>query len=128
MRSFPLARACGYAAASDSGIPFRPSETAISTSSTPRVFRSLKTLSQNLAPLVCSIHRPRMSRLSSGRMPSEFSQARTSCSLYSFAFFVISGERREGLKQGLSDLEFQCSPCDLLPRDAERFLWEMGAA
>ena len=36
---------------------------------TPRVFRSLKTFIQNLAPSVPSIHSPRMSRVPSGSTP-----------------------------------------------------------
>src|SRR3954468_19475490 len=50
--------ACGNTAVIASGKPFRPSTTAISTSSTPRFFSSVITRSQNLAPSVCSIHKP----------------------------------------------------------------------
>jgi hypothetical protein len=45
-----------------------PSVTAIRMSATPRVFRSLKTFTQNFAPSVPSSHSPRMSREPSGRM------------------------------------------------------------
>src|SRR4051794_29221780 len=48
--------ASGKTAVIASGKPFRPSITAISTSSTPRFLSSLMTRSQNLAPSVCSIH------------------------------------------------------------------------
>jgi hypothetical protein len=44
-----------------SGNPFSPSTTAIRTLPTPRVLSSFITLSQNLAPSVCSIHSPRTS-------------------------------------------------------------------
>ncbi|VUX46776.1 conserved hypothetical protein [Candidatus Defluviicoccus seviourii] len=47
--------ACGKTAVIASGKPFRPSTTAISTSSTPRLFSSFMTRSQNLAPSLCSI-------------------------------------------------------------------------
>ena len=60
----------GNTAASASGMPFKPSVTAIRISPTPRVFKSLKTFIQNLAPSVPSIHRPRMSRLPLGNTPS----------------------------------------------------------
>lgn len=60
----------GNTTASASGMPFRPSVTAIRMSFTPRVFKSLNTFIQNLAPSVFSIHRPRMSRVPSGRTPS----------------------------------------------------------
>src|SRR5215217_2175958 len=53
--------ASGKTAVIASGKPFRPSTTAISTSSTPRFLSSLMTRSQNLAPSVCSIHSPRIS-------------------------------------------------------------------
>ncbi len=53
---------------SASGMPFKPSVTAIRMSFTPRVLRSLKTFIQNLAPSVFSIHMPRMSRVQSGSM------------------------------------------------------------
>ena len=42
---------------------------AISTSSTPRLFSSFMTRSQNLAPSLCSIHSPRTSFVPSGRTP-----------------------------------------------------------
>jgi hypothetical protein len=45
---------------------FRPSTMAISTSSTPRFFSLVMTRSQNLAPAVCSIQRPRISLVPSG--------------------------------------------------------------
>src|SRR5215218_9304242 len=48
--------ASGKTAVIASGKPFRPSTTAISTSSTPRFLSSVMTRSQNLAPSVCSIH------------------------------------------------------------------------
>ena len=59
-----------YTAPSASPMPFRPSVTAIRMSATPRVFRSLNTFSQNLAPAVCSIHIPSTSRVPSGSTPS----------------------------------------------------------
>ncbi|MNY07954.1 hypothetical protein D3C86_1407810 [compost metagenome] len=59
----------GYTAASASGMPFKPSVTAMRMSPTPRVLRSLNTFIQNLAPSVPSIHRPRMSRVPSGSTP-----------------------------------------------------------
>ncbi len=60
----------GNTAASASGMPFRPSVTAIRMSATPRVFKSLKTFIQNFAPSLPSIHSPRMSRVPSGSTPS----------------------------------------------------------
>src|SRR3954452_4395093 len=51
--------ASGKTAVIASGKPFRPSTTAISTSSTPRFLSSVMTRSQNLAPSVCSIPRDR---------------------------------------------------------------------
>src|SRR5215203_4729726 len=62
--------ASGKTARIASGKPFRPSTTAISTSSTPRFLSSLMTRSQNLAPSVCSIHSPRISLVPSARTPS----------------------------------------------------------
>src|SRR5215212_1363921 len=59
----------GNTAVIASGKPFSPSTTAISTSSTPRFFSSAITRSQNFAPSVCSIHRPRISLRPSARMP-----------------------------------------------------------
>src|SRR3954447_6729106 len=53
--------ASGKTAVIASGKPFRPSTTAISTSSTPRFLSSVMTRSQNLAPSVCSIQSPRIS-------------------------------------------------------------------
>ena len=50
-------------------MPFKPSVTAIRMPATPRVFRSLKTFIQNLAPSVPSIHKPRKSRVPSGSTP-----------------------------------------------------------
>src|SRR5262245_47816338 len=49
----------GKTAVMASGKPFRPSTTANRRSSTPRFLSSFMTRSQNLAPSVCSIHRPR---------------------------------------------------------------------
>src|SRR3954465_2524556 len=46
-----------------SGNPFRPSTTAMRMSPTPRFLSSFMTRSQNLAPSVFSIHRPRIVRL-----------------------------------------------------------------
>src|SRR3954468_14844921 len=43
-----------------SGNPFRPSTTAMRMSPTPRFLSSFMTRSQNLAPSVFSIHRPRI--------------------------------------------------------------------
>src|SRR4051812_20786028 len=62
--------ASGKTAVIASGKPFRPSTTAISTSSTPRFLSSVMTRSQNLAPSVCSIHSPRISLVPSARTPS----------------------------------------------------------
>src|SRR5690606_21933423 len=45
-----------------SGRPFKPSTTAIRMSWQPRFLSSLKTLSQNFEPSVCSIHSPSTSR------------------------------------------------------------------
>lgn len=46
-----------------SGSPFRPSQTSMSTSATPRFFSSVRTASQCLAPSpLLPAHRPRMSR------------------------------------------------------------------
>src|SRR5829696_9197599 len=61
--------ASGKTAAIASGKPFRPSTTAISTSSTPRFRSSFMTRSQNLAPSFCSSHRPRISLVPSARTP-----------------------------------------------------------
>ena len=44
-----------------SGTPLSPSTMAMRMSSTPRVFNSFMTRSQNLAPSFCSSHRPRIS-------------------------------------------------------------------
>lgn len=52
-----------------SGMPFKPSVTAIRMWPTPRVFRSLITFIRNFAPSVPSIHISRMSRLPSGSIP-----------------------------------------------------------
>ncbi len=60
----------GNATSIASASPLRPSTTAIRMSPQPRVFRSLNTLSQNLAPSVCSIQMPSTSRLPSGSTPS----------------------------------------------------------
>src|SRR3954469_13811009 len=62
--------ASGKTAVIASGKPFRPSTTAISTSSTPRFLSSVMTRSQNLAPSVCSIQSPRISLVPSARTPS----------------------------------------------------------
>jgi hypothetical protein len=51
--------ALGNTAVMASGKPLSPSTTANRTSSTPRVLSSFMTRSQNLAPSLCSIHRPR---------------------------------------------------------------------
>ena len=51
----------GMTAVIASGKPFSPSTTAIRMSSTPRLRSSFITRSQNFAPSVCSIHRPRIS-------------------------------------------------------------------
>ena len=59
----------GNATSMASERPLRPSTTAIRISATPRAFRSLNTLSQNLAPSVCSIQIPSTSRVPSGRTP-----------------------------------------------------------
>src|SRR5215218_7656271 len=59
--------ASGNTAVIASGKPFRPSTTAISTSSTPRLLSSVMTRSQNFAPSVCSIHSPRISLVPSAR-------------------------------------------------------------
>ncbi len=56
----------GKTAASASLIPVRPSVTAMRMSRPPRALRSLNPFIQNLAPSVCSIHGPRMSRAPSG--------------------------------------------------------------
>src|SRR5450830_872899 len=53
-----------------SGKPRSPSTTAMSTSLRPRFLSSLKTFSKNLAPSVCSIHRPGTSLRPSARTPS----------------------------------------------------------
>ena len=50
--------ACGNTVPIASGKPVSPSTTAIRMSPTPRVLSSFITLSQNLAPSVCSIHSP----------------------------------------------------------------------
>ncbi|CAB3928700.1 hypothetical protein LMG26858_06311 [Achromobacter anxifer] len=60
----------GNTAFSDCSMPFKPSVTAIRMSWVPRVLSSLNTFIQNLAPSVCSIHRPRMSRVPSGNTAS----------------------------------------------------------
>src|ERR1700756_4473578 len=60
----------GKTAPRASGMPLRPSVTAIRISATPRVFRSLKTFIQNLAPSVFSIQMPRISRVPSGNTPN----------------------------------------------------------
>ncbi|CUI56843.1 Uncharacterised protein [Achromobacter xylosoxidans] len=60
----------GKAMAMASARPFRPSTTAIRMSWHPRVLSSLKTLSQNLAPSVCSTHKPSTSRWPSACTPS----------------------------------------------------------
>ena len=57
-------------AASASLMPLSPSVTAIRMSWQPRVLRSVKTFIQNFAPSVCSIQRPRMSRVPSGSTAS----------------------------------------------------------
>src|SRR5215211_3641842 len=62
--------ASGKTARIASGKLFRPSTTAISTSSTPRLLSSVMTRSQNFAPSVCSIHSPRISLVPSARTPS----------------------------------------------------------
>ena len=49
---------CGNTEVIASGKPFSPSTTAIRMSLTPRASSSLTTLSQNLAPSVCSIQSP----------------------------------------------------------------------
>src|SRR5262245_58737157 len=57
----------GKAASIASPSPLSPSTTAMRML-TPRLFISLKTLSQNLAPSVCSIPMPSTSREPSGRI------------------------------------------------------------
>jgi hypothetical protein len=57
----------GKTAARASPLPVRPSVTAIKMSWPPRGFRSANTFIQNLAPSVCSIQIPSMSRVPSGR-------------------------------------------------------------
>src|SRR5829696_9208615 len=58
-----------------SGNPFRPSTTAMRMSPTPRFLSSFMTRSQNLAPSVFSIHRPRMSLVPSAWTPRAMSTA-----------------------------------------------------
>src|ERR1700742_3549006 len=51
---------CGHTFATTSGRPLRPSQTRKNTSRTPRFFRSISTLIQNLAPSPpVPIHSPR---------------------------------------------------------------------
>src|SRR6202008_3504203 len=57
---------CGNTDVIASGKPLSPSTTAMRMSLTPRALSSLTTLSQNLAPSVCSIHSPRTSFSPSG--------------------------------------------------------------
>ena len=59
----------GKTAANAAGIPVSPSVTAIRMSLRPRVFRSLNTFIQNLAPSVVSIQSPRISREPSRQTP-----------------------------------------------------------
>ena len=61
--------ACGNTAVMASGKPLRPSTTATRMSAMPRFLSSFMTLSQNLAPSVCSIQIPRISFVPSDKMP-----------------------------------------------------------
>src|SRR5208337_2585865 len=65
-----LNRRFGKTATMASGKPLSPSTMAMRMSSTPRVFNSFMTRSQNLAPSFCSSHRPRISLVPSARTPS----------------------------------------------------------
>jgi hypothetical protein len=66
----------------DSGRPFRPSQTTMHTSSTPRFLSSVNTASQNFAPSYPSpAHKPRMSRSPSTVTPMTLSVIREMVSL-----------------------------------------------
>src|SRR6476660_8452330 len=62
--------ACGNTVSIASGNPFSPSTQAMNTSFTPRLFSSVNTCSQNLAPSCAEVHSPSTSLRPSRSIPN----------------------------------------------------------
>jgi len=86
-----------------SGKPLRPSTTAIRMSSTPRLRRLFITESQNLAPSLLAIQRPRTSRSPSGVTP----QGHVNGLVFNLTAFCVAGFDAERIEENDGIHRFQ---------------------